>query len=139
MIQTPGRFFFICSGEKATSSAPAGHDAVHEETEDLRIHVVDMGFQNPYLVTRQGGCFLSQHDAEDVRRVREVPVPCAVSHVRDRERGRGAKAGAEGGQNRCAGRRYPFTCTSSPCTGIPRRSSAVAGAGTGSLPWAVST
>jgi len=68
-----------------------------------------MGFQNPYLVSRQGGLFLSQHDAEDVRCIREVPVACSVSHVRDREGGRGAEAGAEGGQNRCAGRSYPFT------------------------------
>ena len=42
----PGRFFFICTGDVEDLERAGGVEPIHDDAEDLRVHVVDLAFDD---------------------------------------------------------------------------------------------
>ena len=76
--QQPGRPFFICTGVKKTSSAPAVSSASSKRAVELGRRVVHLGLEDQHALARRRG-FLPDDEAQDVRPARRVAAAGAVA------------------------------------------------------------
>ena len=87
----PGRFFFICTADVKHFQRAGLVQLVHQDAVDLRVHVVDLAFEDRDLhrrsTTPEGRSIaLANQHADDVGRFLQLAIAGAVADLLNRHR-----------------------------------------------------